>query len=517
MKTASTTLRLCLGALGLFLALSTTTPAHAAKRLVGITITNPARMCRTANVLVTRLKYLTPSWKTVMSAKSVTDLIGAVADLKAHACVSGGPTAAVYLDDMIAIGDAWRSGLTDVMKAGGVPAEIAQQLLGADIGYQLEQLAHACGTEPGAVHDYIMENKGSAAGSVIGAECSGKTAPQARADSQIFSGFAVKDVAKCVTEAGDSQHGCGAAFDEGDDDEPQPIPVPPPPPPMTESEMKAIEAQAGIETADKLNRWVDGIMATGVIIAGAGFIPGFPVNPISDALTAVGVGYGVGGAVAWLTAAGLRVYSEWLRDSNGGGQKMCPAFGLSSGPAFMSTTEGTPMSGMDVVQDCMCAALGIEAKKPSPFEDPMGMGHLTDFGFCADNSEKKKMDCLRNPYGPDDGIRKECAVYLKDKNGQKLNSDKLGELCNHIQCPTFRYWTATPKPDGGIACQCSAVSGIGGGGFGDKFLNKCFAVTCNDGSFPSLVGGTCTCATSGGSGGGIGGGNIDFCKLHGCN
>src|SRR5688500_14374859 len=96
------------------------TASAAKKRLAGITITNPKMMCRTAQVLSARVKYLHLSWE-VYGARpaSTAAMIDAVTIYRKHACVAGGPTEAVHLADMVAIGKAWSRTIEDVQKAAG--------------------------------------------------------------------------------------------------------------------------------------------------------------------------------------------------------------------------------------------------------------------------------------------------------------------------------------------------------------------------------------------------------------
>jgi hypothetical protein len=492
------------------------TASAAKKRLAGITISDPKMMCRTAQVLSARVKYLHLSWE-VYGARPATTaaMIDAVSVYRQHACVAGGPTESVHLADMVAIGKAWARTIEDVQKAAGLEFAAAFGFIGADATYEIDRLARECGGGLKELNDFIRNGNGSLE-SVIGARCSGKTPAQIRTGADIFAPRS-KDVAACVMRRGDAQSGCGSTVGDDDPndepdapDEPQPIPVPEKRPPLTEEEKLAMEAKIGIEEAEKLSDYGDAIAAIGALIGAGSQIGGPETGAIGGAVM---VGYEIVGASLWLSGWGTKEYYKHLRQFRGGGGEYCPSLTMTDGPAFMTTTEGEPMTTMDVAQDCLCESLQVETNRRKLVQqDPLGIKQLHQIGFCADNVEDAKLKCLENPFtSPDDGIRPECKEHLQNANGE-LTDTRIGELCSRIQCPPFQQGKATVKPGGAIACSCSSTPPHFGGNLGGQF-GLCAALSCGQGKIPVLVNGKCSCDRADG---GIGGGQIDPCKGNGC-
>jgi hypothetical protein len=146
---------------------------------------------------------------------------------------------------------------------------------------------------------------------------------------------------------------------------------------------------------------------------------------------------------------------------------------------------------------CSCLAVGSE------------FGPIKTSVFCANDDEKEARECMRDPYGPDDGIRRECKEFIQEANPYMSISD-IAMLCKQINCGPYREGRALIDAAGNIDCRCQSTlieqTPVGG------LNNSCSIITCPDNANPVLgPDGRCSCdfGFDDGPGGGPGGPDPD--------
>jgi hypothetical protein len=65
----------------------------------------------------------------------------------------------------------------------------------------------------------------------------------------------------------------------------------------------------------------------------------------------------------------------------------------------------------DVLDKCLCDA-GQSVSFPSSSIPESSLISL-EMKRCPSENDRKRLECIKNPYGPDDGIRSECLEFLK--------------------------------------------------------------------------------------------------------
>jgi hypothetical protein len=124
-----------------------------------------------------------------------------------------------------------------------------------------------------------------------------------------------------------------------------------------------------------------------------------------------------------------------------------PIAGTSYSLGFRKSDD-TVIDLLDSMTDCRCKARAINCPR-CPASDE-----------CKSAEDRKRADCLRNPYNEVDRPKEECLKFLLQDNSTTVNIETL--LCGKVHCATRR----TPKLALGaartLACGCFG-QGISGG------------------------------------------------------
>ena len=136
------------------------------------------------------------------------------------------------------------------------------------------------------------------------------------------------------------------------------------------------------------------------------------------------------------------------------------------GPEFSGYGEEGVPNIMGAIEYCVCQHSGSSDGLPG-------------FQCEAEREEEERMECLANPWGPDDGPRPECLQHMRTDNLDLADSD----LCPLVTCPA-EDWTAAafpglPEPESpdGPGCGCLDADVIPFRPLGDA----CTEMQCADG------------------------------------
>ena len=102
----------------------------------------------------------------------------------------------------------------------------------------------------------------------------------------------------------------------------------------------------------------------------------------------------------------------------------------------------------EATQDCICSTY------QNSIDEPVNDVLQGTESACPSKEDKERLDCLRNPYGPDDAPRAECLKYLEDDN----ESFVLLSGCELMLCNEGFLQVRTNLIDD---CPCATKQGVG--------------------------------------------------------
>jgi hypothetical protein len=167
-------------------------------------------------------------------------------------------------------------------------------------------------------------------------------------------------------------------------------------------------------------------------------------------------------------------------------KKQCVAFDESGVLTYSPMTHagGGKPDSFTAFEYCRCKAQ--EQMPASSAADCQGCVKLPS--RCLSEDDKKRMACLADPFGPDDGLRKECFDLLR-KDDPGANAAALMKACQVVKCTGDLV--ATPVYQGDqLSCPCLKQTVPTGG---DSAPRVCGAISCPDTAPCSCIGGQCGC------------------------
>jgi len=487
--------------------------ADAAAEPAGVfAIADPVRMCRAAELYEIRAKVFAPSLADYGAGDPKTKdslaqkWVAAGTRWREDICVNKGPLlqtpvlAQIIWDDLNQIGKAWNAVVAAASKKLGDP-RFADDALNAQIRYEVERMTAGCGGVPAAGLHYI-EAGGPLQSSAFGSYCV-KAGVDIRATTHITV-QKPKSIKNCVdAHAHDRVDSCGgglAGDSNGDTDgdgkaeggkEAPPQPPADPDKPQDSDDPTVFDAKINVNAAKDVaeaGSWIRNI--AGLVGAGVslGLITASGVGAIATALGAIGICMNMG-------AKGVEAYNRDIIEKHQ--NKACPSQRFSTGPAFLTNGTGNPITTYELAQECMCQGIGDESAGLSVDEVPsLGLTSLHKSGFCATPGEQKKMDCMQNPIGDDDGVRQDCAKYYRQDNSE-ISIYTLAQLCDTISCPAGYDPTGGVDSYGAVQCGCATKPLAGGSPIGFH-PNVCQFLHCEVGAPAAGPNGVCQCSSGDG-------------------
>lgn len=133
----------------------------------------------------------------------------------------------------------------------------------------------------------------------------------------------------------------------------------------------------------------------------------------------------------------------------------------------------------EILDYCLC-----EAMSPTEGTNPVPGGKAGEglsINNCLSEEDRKRMDCLANPYGPDDAPKRECLTYLKE-DMKELLKDKGCEL---MTCPESQISVTFTSGLNKGKCACVSRKDVS-----DRISNNggCLSMDCPPGQ-------DCVCPT----------------------
>ena len=491
-------LRYVIGALGLGLALLTLSPhARAADHFVGVSITNEARACRMAQVVSVRAKFFDYSWPSLgVETAPRKAFMKAIATYKDQACgVDRNHTK--ILASISAIGKNLQGVIASVAATQHVSPERARSIIASDAEYQMLRLKAICGSVDAS--RYVMTGAGALDNALLGIGCAGDSVEDVRTAGNFFTvgGTFLNHCANAAVASSTSACSGWAGSSTGEEsEEPE---VDEPEDGLISKEEQIRQAEEMIERGEDLEEFADGVNAISSLVGAVGF--GLAATAAGPPLAAIAAGAALAGGIIYFSAKA----AQWMGEKRkrDAGARLCPSMNVSGQPVYAQKRDNSLMSMDDVINDCMCQGGEKQSGALQKGIEELGLPSLTSSGFCANKEEKKRLDCLMNPLGDDDGVRRDCQQSYYQANAN-LTPKKLGAVCSRVQCTQFRSPVASYEPNGDIDCQCKV--GINapidiGGTVGNV---SCYQLQCSNGFAVLGPLGRCQCPDDG-FGGPIGG------------
>jgi hypothetical protein len=114
---------------------------------------------------------------------------------------------------------------------------------------------------------------------------------------------------------------------------------------------------------------------------------------------------------------------------------------------YYKDDRGVEIDIAGMVHQCSCQTRA----KRCPLCTELGM--ILPATSCESEKERKRRECLVNPFGPNDEVRKECIAALQEDN-PGVNLDAL--FCSRVRCPGNRASTVTLSSKQNLSCGCFA-------------------------------------------------------------
>lgn len=247
----------------------------------------------------------------------------------------------------------------------------------------------------------------------------------------------------------------------------------------TVTDPKGNSSTVTIKDSDPVGTDTATTVSIGLWVAAAAFggVAAFAPDPRAKA---------VGGAGAFVF--GTLAYVAGKQTPPSGPKKYCIAFDAAGTVTYDPVVEsgiGKP-DALTAFNYCRC-----KAQEDLPPPSPTECGDCISLpSRCLSADDKAKMECLKNPFGPDDGVRKECVKYLQDDTFD-WTDEQIKKICLAARC----VGATTPILTGAnLSCPCLAPTD---GPFkfkGPLRIPKsgtgCDVILCPEGSI-------CTCDSTG--------------------
>jgi hypothetical protein len=129
--------------------------------------------------------------------------------------------------------------------------------------------------------------------------------------------------------------------------------------------------------------------------------------------------------------------------------KHCARFPGGDAKLYYKDDKGTDIDVAGMIHQCTCKARAARC----PLCSVRNAGPATS---CESAEEAKRRECLQNPFGPRDEVRKEC-VDLLQKDNPTVNLQAL--LCSNVRCTGNAVKTVSFSSGKALTCGCFAPSG----------------------------------------------------------